>query len=334
MVLWGTGQGVFNGPMQALFADSIPRGDRAKWYTYLTMCNQIMSVAGPLFTIALFSYYGNKWSFDEMRPIMTIGIAAEAIPAFINFFFKDIANSKKCANEQNSSETNSPDLRGKPLDNSLEAKKKLLQSPVISDSNSLNSKRGETQPAAAAEEEEMGDIMGRQCCMGFVRARRVPYFIFAGNMFFAVGSGMTVKFFPLFFGNSLEDGGLNLSPSQVQLIYTAVPLSMAVGMLVAQRTAKAIGRIQTCTLFGAIGITCLVGMAVSVEKYTQWVQAHRWVVVAIYVFRTCVMNCTFAIQESVMMVRAPHMPFVHRLFARLAFNFRLVAANCVACRIL
>ena len=35
MVLWGIASGTVSGPAQALYADSIPAGDRSKWYTYL-----------------------------------------------------------------------------------------------------------------------------------------------------------------------------------------------------------------------------------------------------------------------------------------------------------
>ena len=38
MVMWGFATGVYSGPAQALFADSLPLGERSKWYSYLAMC--------------------------------------------------------------------------------------------------------------------------------------------------------------------------------------------------------------------------------------------------------------------------------------------------------
>jgi MFS family permease len=89
MAFWGIGQGIFNGPSQALFADSIPKGERTKWYSRLMLCYLIPSIAGPIAAIVLLSMYGDHWSFEELRPVFVFGVVAELPPAVLSFFMRD-----------------------------------------------------------------------------------------------------------------------------------------------------------------------------------------------------------------------------------------------------
>ena len=69
MVMWGFASGVFNGPAQALFADSLPLGERSKWYSYLAMCYMLPGVGGPAIAIVLLKTYGNThWVVGIRRP--------------------------------------------------------------------------------------------------------------------------------------------------------------------------------------------------------------------------------------------------------------------------
>ena len=89
MCLWGVGGGIFNGPAQALFADSLTQGERSLWYSRLFTAYLAPSVLGPIIAIVLFHIYGNNWTFDELRPIIMIGLALEIPVAIGAFFFRD-----------------------------------------------------------------------------------------------------------------------------------------------------------------------------------------------------------------------------------------------------
>jgi hypothetical protein len=54
MGLWGIIWGILNGPVSAIFADSIPKGERSKYYVYCNMVWLIASSMGPLITIFTF----------------------------------------------------------------------------------------------------------------------------------------------------------------------------------------------------------------------------------------------------------------------------------------
>ena len=141
------------------------------------------------------------------------------------------------------------------------------------------------------------------------RAWLVPRVLFASNLMLGLASGMTIKFFPLFFKNECL-----MSPVGVQAIYTGVPLLLAFFARLATCLAKRFGRVQTMIGLKVVGVGLLVAMALLVP----WVKrapgggdeddegevegggggvsrpARVGVMVAIYLVRTAVMNCAAA----------------------------------------
>jgi MFS family permease len=70
LALWGIVSGISNGPIQALFADSIPQGKRSELLTWLYSCYLISSSVGPLFSIAMLSSSkAEDWSIAETFPV-------------------------------------------------------------------------------------------------------------------------------------------------------------------------------------------------------------------------------------------------------------------------
>lgn len=61
MIIWGVVGGIISGPAQALYADSIPTGERSKWYVYLFGAYIVSSAIGPTISIAVFALSGDQW---------------------------------------------------------------------------------------------------------------------------------------------------------------------------------------------------------------------------------------------------------------------------------
>mmetsp|Transcript_7638 Transcript_7638/g.18547 ORF Transcript_7638/g.18547 Transcript_7638/m.18547 type:complete len:194 (-) Transcript_7638:791-1372(-) len=110
-----------------------------------------------------------------------------------------------------------------------------------------------------------------------------------------LASGMTIKFFPIFFRTEAK-----LSPSNVSLMYTAIPLALSSMALVAQREAHFIGRVQTIVTNRLIGITLLLFIATHTGLWT--VPAA---IVPLYICRTSIMNAQYPIQRSILMDYVP-----------------------------
>ncbi|CEM34013.1 unnamed protein product [Vitrella brassicaformis CCMP3155] len=84
----------------------------------------------------------------------------------------------------------------------------------------------------------------------------VPILISMCDFTLAIGAGMTVKFFPLFFKNDYQ-----LSPSGVCTVLVLQQLAMVVFMGLASRVTKRVGRPVTAWVMALIGCLCLYSLA-------------------------------------------------------------------------
>ena len=129
------------------------------------------------------------------------------------------------------------------------------------------------------------------------RQEWIPYIVFISGLISSLGSGMTVKFFPLFFKDEV-----GMSPSQVQVIYVLVPLVMVIlGILCTKIASAGLGRVQTTALYNVGGISLLLTMVF----FKKYLDAHPIYLVPIYVLRTGLMNSTYPLCESILMDFVP-----------------------------
>ena len=209
MALWGVGGGIVSGPCQALYADSTPAGDRSKYYHYLFVAYILSSCLGPIVSIILFQKLGDEWNLYQLRTIIYVGLAMESVNAILMMFFDD----KKALDEQNEDATSMAD-------------------PGDADEAPIDSGDGthETHHDNHQSNENLADPLLLEPSNAVppprplsVRLRwLIPYATFFSSLVFAIGSGMTVKFFPLFFKDEV-----GLSPTHVQIIYVLVPIVMS-----------------------------------------------------------------------------------------------------------
>ena len=267
MALWGVGGGVVTGPVQALFADSVPRGERSQAYTRLFTAWLVPSCVGPAISAVMFARMGDSWTLEQLRPIFVTGIFLEVPVAVVMFFFRDMA-----LEEAEASGDEAPEEEGKGGVESAE-------------------------PAEPAEEQERAGAGGAATHWGCLGQKHIPVVMFASDLLISLGAGMTVKFFPLYFKSNV-----GLSPMQTQLIYVVVPLVMAVFASAAQRASVVLGRAQVMVLFRLVGVACLGAMVLLAEV----AQCERWEgMVPIYLVRTALMNSVTPVEESLLMDSVP-----------------------------
>ena len=97
-----------------------------------------------------------------------------------------------------------------------------------------------------------------------VWARRVPYLLVSFRTFAALGSGMSVKFFTLFFKDTPENGGLDCNPSVVYFVIAVLPFLRASAVRVSRRFVF-IGRVQLLLVQWLMGISALAALVVMGE---------------------------------------------------------------------
>jgi predicted MFS family arabinose efflux permease len=135
----------------------------------------------------------------------------------------------------------------------------------------------------------------QRCCI--YNKKWIPYIIFFNGLIFAIGSGMTVKFFPLFFKDEVR-----LSPSQVQIVYCIVPIVMAITATIGSKLAgSGFGRVQTMLLFWCLGVSLLFSMVI----FKRYLDEHPFTLVPVYVLRTSLVNATYPLTQSVLMDFVP-----------------------------
>jgi len=202
MFCWGTAGGVVNGPASALFADSTPQGQRSEYYNYLFSCYIGASSVGPLASIVLFQTLGDDWSLYDLRIVIYVGLSIAVVASVLMLFFDDRKALERAVpavsttagdslTDNDAAERNQQrELAQRIIPDEEEPEEGRQFCPPVSDSRPSSPDRNTTDGDGDHDRPLTGVQKWRQW---------IPYIIFAQGLILAVGSGMTVKFFPLFF---------------------------------------------------------------------------------------------------------------------------------------
>ena len=264
-------------------------------------------------TISLFIWHGDTWDLVSLRNVFLVGMGLELFAGLAMFGFRD-----DCALEPAA-----PALTSTAAGSALAAAAPLAAASVGIDARAA-ADFAAADPAGAtagATADAVGPASHSHVWL-------VPYILFSSSVLLGLASGMTIKFFPLFFKNEC-----GMSPVAVQVIYAVLPLVLAAFSRLGTALAMRIGRAQTMVGLKVVGIGLLVTMALLVD----WVKggetggggaaaqevmlveqelagsdgdggARRLrvgVIVLVYLVRTGVMNCTYPLNTSIMMDYCP-----------------------------
>jgi len=248
-------QGVFMGlhaaPLEALFGDSVQSGSRSKLYAYRQSMRTAGGALAPVVSVFIFLATGDTWRESDLVMVMLAGVAAQLLPAAILPLFRD-ANALGAASEG------------------------LMHASARRGSVTVAHIEAQRQPP-------------RHVCG--LSAEGIAPLVALSDLLSMLGSGMTIKFFALFFWNDLQ-----LKPVAVSLIYTAGPLGISAFTLLAQRLSLYLGRLQVVLLCRTIGISLLVSIALLDPHAASAASC----ILPIYLLRTWLMNCTGALTKSVL----------------------------------
>ena len=118
---------------------------------------------------------------------------------------------------------------------------------------------------------------------------------FTADVIGGIASGMTIRFFPLFFKNEV-----GLSPGQTNTVTIATTLVMAMTSLSLQRLSQRAGRMPVIVASKILGISLLFIMAGFRSLWTEKVG-----ITLIYIVRTAAMNATTPLHKSILMDATP-----------------------------
>jgi MFS family permease len=123
-------------------------------------------------------------------------------------------------------------------------------------------------------------------------SRFVPGIVALNDTLSGLASGMTFRFFPIWFQDNLA-----FSPMVTCALFAVSPLCTAALGFAARRASLKLGRVHVALAAKLTGI-CLLFLIVMLER--QWVPLRGWLA-ALWVARTAIMNSTKALTKSVMM---------------------------------
>ena len=276
---WGVIYTIARGPVQAIYAGSMRAGERTRFYTVKFQLNNAASGVGRAGTILVFASGGDHWRLADLRLLIYTGLALEGLAALAMLAFRDSAILPKDLDAAN--------------------QKTATRGTDASGSGTADGRRAGSGDGGSASQPT-----------AHPRAWMVNWILFASSIFFSVGSGMTVKYFPLFFKEDLQ-----LSPVTVQCIFVLMPAANAALSSLGLRMSKRFGRVQTLVILRTSSIVMLIVIgAVSMhlrsghllEGQSEWTKRLVVVfIVALFLMRSALANVPTPIATSISMDFVP-----------------------------
>uniref|UniRef100_A0A7S2S739 Major facilitator superfamily (MFS) profile domain-containing protein n=1 Tax=Mucochytrium quahogii TaxID=96639 RepID=A0A7S2S739_9STRA len=260
--------GSSSGASEAIFHDSIETSERTSVTTLKFVTRVFFRAAGPVISVVLFYALGDAWTRGELRTVFYVGVSLSAIPALLLLCFRD---SSTLGAESDAVRLEDPD-----------ACFDITQSPYVALADDAGDLEVEEDPLVL---EQLGNSSFE------VAKYRIPRIVLMSDVFFGLASGMTIKFFPLFFKEEVQ-----MSPASVNWIYVVSPMCVVSLSILANRLTATFGRVRVPLVFSSSGICLLLLM---------WYMGHElWqnkaAIVPIFIARTALMNCCSPIRKSIL----------------------------------
>ena len=293
---WGAYQGVWNTSLETIFADSVPMGQRSLYNTRKFVLLQMASISGPVVAICLFLATNDNWGQHTLTFVFFCGLLATVPSITCLFFFRDdLALPRGGASAIDAvvdGDVPTPS-NGAGAGAPGSSTKRSSRPESVQLSSGITPLLTSTHPvhmAAAASRASPG------CCCRCLTKKYVPHVIVFSDLISGFGSGMTVKFFPLFFSQKLK-----LSPIATNCIYIAVPIFMTLASLCAQTLSRKWGRVQISMLYAYVGALALLGMwilgVLSNDHFDEW---NLGAVLPLYFISTA-QHCVRPLKKSILM---------------------------------
>ena len=282
-------------------------GKRSYYNTRKFVLLQMASISGPIVAICLFLATDNNWGQHTLTFVFFCGLLS-TIPSIVCLFFfrDDLALPRGGASAIDTTATrtrtsSSPTRRLSETNsdpNSVQSSSLGIAPPLISIRTTSPTRRSRSRSQSRTRSISTGTTTFSRCrCFS---NHYVPHVIVFSDLISGFGSGMTVKFFPLFFSQKLK-----LSPIATNSIYIAVPVFMTLASLGAQNLSRKFGRVQISMLYAYIGAIALLGMwflgYLSNEHFDEW---GLTTVLPLYFISTS-QHCVRPLKKSILMDYVP-----------------------------
>jgi hypothetical protein len=287
---WGVMWGIIDVALPSLFADSLPETEQVMYYTRASRVVRSSNVLGPLVGIGIFYIYlQDEWNISNCAITMTIGLG----------FCLPMVLLLCCLRDVSVDELDFPDeIR---LDDILLGTDDVDQTCKLDVGENIGNVTEETAAITALLysmqdlEEDGSDEQSLTVCGCCRQSFVVPTLITIGSILSGIASGISIRYFPVFFVSELH-----LSPSFVQALYIITPLGQATVKYAAQGLARACGASWVTVMLQWTFVAVFCSMLYS---YQQGMSV--WIVLFLYLGQAFLMNSTTALTQSTLLSTIP-----------------------------
>lgn len=309
-LLWGLQIGCSEPVQEALFADSMTDGtERTEKESVRSLLDYLGGASGPLTSLVLFVALGDDWSRYHMLLVWLVGACMSVIGSTCLCVYRDSITDNGGIIEVRSRSSTRTRTRtvinaiDHPIeeddacnDDDVDKTKKTMENDIARihvkndegrqalllplSSSSIITIREQEAPLSSSSSPSFGS-----------KRWWIPHLCVACDIGFALGSGMTIRFWPLFFQNAV-----GTSPVVLNVMLLVASLMTAGATCIAQQMAAHYGRMRVTIVWCILGVTMLFVMG---AVRPQWEQ--QWLMCILYIVRTLLMNATSPLLRAVLM---------------------------------
>ncbi|ETV99066.1 hypothetical protein H310_08498 [Aphanomyces invadans] len=281
---WGAYFALQRPALEAIFADSVPQGERELPFTIKFMLMNVSGMVGPLASVVFFQWYGDLWSLSGLQWVLCGGLAV-GTPGIVSlFFFNDDLACENLRPHQAAS-TAEPTRNQRAL-SYIDDSGDLAQVEEIP-TEPVTTIAGEASPLLEADNQTAVVDLDTINTFLWLGPRHVPVILFCTDFIMYNGSGLSLVFLPLFLQNEY-----GLSPSSVNFLVLVQQVLVLAATSLAQVVSKKVGDIET-----VVSTRILAAAILMAFTYGE----SLWVEIVLFVLRTAIMRSSQPLRSSILM---------------------------------
>jgi MFS family permease len=288
MMAFGIYTSSYNAALESLFADSVVAGvGNVMVYTTRYALQVASAGVGPLLSLLLFLKLGNTWTLSACREVLFGGLLLMLPGLCLMLFFDDdkaLGSDSEALFHRHRHHSQATTGDGK--ENSDDAEEEEENGEADAATTVLL-----TRPQVLLSSNEDSRALD---FLGISTPLFVTLSILFADILSALASGMTIKFFSLFFIEKSRFG-----PVAISALSTISPFGIATLSVGIQYLSKTLGRVQTNLMTRLVDIILLITMACITPSTTN--TKIKAALVTVHLLRTAFANCARPLVRSVLM---------------------------------
>jgi len=257
--LWGVFDGIGSTASLALFADSIPDGERSYYFTLRTVLMTGGQIVGPLVALGMFAFLGDRWTVEDCGRVVC-SAQLFLVPAFMLLWFFNDDDVMSATTTQPSIGNVPPHEDGGGVTaEEIEEHEHLIEQgrEAITSNTIASSEEIEQQQSAST----ISATFSGSFTTASQRNRFIAISAAVSDVTCAFAQGLSFRYFALFLLNDLQ-----LHPVMVQILDATTCVIASVLLCSNQQLSVCFGRCRIAIVFKLIGVVWLIAMTLLPTK--------------------------------------------------------------------